>query len=120
MASQAKLPVKGPVSRRERSMADAVRTAPVQQQQLRIEHVDLPDLPETFADAIDHIHFDGQTLRVNFGVTRVGVTQAQPTPTTARRYPACRLVLSSGAAIELMNQMQRLKEGLVQAGVIKA
>jgi hypothetical protein len=97
-------------------MADEVRTAPVQQQ-LRIEHVDLPDLPETFADAIDHIHFDGQTLRVNFGVTRVEAVQ--PTPTTARRYPACRLVLSSGAAIELMNQMQRLKEGLIQAGVLK-
>src|SRR5262245_36739833 len=98
-------------------MAEEARTAPIQQQQLRIEHVDLPDLPETFADAIDHIHFDGQTLRVNFGVTRVEV--AQPAPTTARRYPACRLVLSSGAAIELMNQMQRLKEGLIQAGVLK-
>jgi len=98
-------------------MADDARTAPVQQQQLKIEHVDLPDLRETFADAIDHIHFDGQTLRVNFGVTRVEATQQ--TPTTARRYPACRLVLSSGAAMELMNQMQRLKEGLIQAGVLK-
>ena len=98
-------------------MVDGTHTAPEQQQQLKIQHVDLPDLPETFADAIDHIHFDGQTLRVNFGVTRVDATQQ--TPMTARRYPACRLVLSSGAAMELMNQMQRLKEGLIQAGVLK-
>jgi hypothetical protein len=76
-----------------------------------------PDLPETFADSINQVFFDGQTLRINFGVTRVD-PPAQPQ--TARRYPACRLVLTPGAAVELMNQIQRLTAGMIQAGVLKA
>ena len=82
---------------------------------LKLEHVDLPDLKETFA--INQVFFDGQTLRINFGVTRVDPTaQSQ----SARRYPACRLVLTPGAAVELMNQIQQLTARMIQAGVIKA
>jgi len=79
--------------------------------------VELPALAETFADSINQVFFDGQTLRINFGVTRVDPpSQTQ----TARRYPACRLVLTPAAAVELMNQIQRLMAGMIQAGVIKA
>ena len=57
-------------------------------------------------------------LRITFGVTRVDrVQQAQPG--TASRYPACRLVLTSAAGIELMNQLQKLTDGLIKAGVLK-
>jgi hypothetical protein len=84
---------------------------------LKFEHVDLPDLAETFADSMNQVFFDGQTLRINFGVTRVD----HPSQTqTARRYPTCRLVLTPAAAVELMNQIQRLTAGMIQAGVIKA
>lgn len=99
----------------ERPVPEAV-PAPQGPQQIRIQHVDSVEPQETFADAIDHIHFDGQTLRLYFGVTRV---EPVANPTYAKRHPACRLVLSSGAAVELMNQMQRLKETLLQAGVLK-
>jgi len=85
------------------------------QQQVKIQYVDLPSLSETFADAIDHVFFDGQTLRINFGVTRVDPQQ----PANARRYPACRLVLTPGAGIELMKQIQQLISKMVQAGVLK-
>ena len=84
---------------------------------LKLEHVDLPDLKETFADSINQVFFDGQTLRINFGVTRVDPT---PQSQSARRYPACRLVLTPGAAVELMNQIQQLTARMIQAGVIKA
>jgi hypothetical protein len=86
--------------------------------QIQIQHVDQPDLGETFADSISGVHFDGQTLRITFGVTRFERAQ-QTQPGTAFRYPACRLVLTSAAGVELMNQMQKLKEGLIKAGVLK-
>ena len=85
--------------------------------QIQIQHVDQADLGETFADSISAVHFDGQTLRITFGVTRF--ERAQQQPGTALRYPACRLVLTSAAGVELMNQMEKLKEGLVKAGVLK-
>lgn len=36
-----------------------------------------------------------------------------------RRLPACRLVLTPRAAVELMNQTQQLMARMVQAGVLK-
>jgi hypothetical protein len=35
-----------------------------------LQRVDLPELAETFADSLELVFFDGQTLRINFGVTR--------------------------------------------------
>jgi len=100
-------------------MADASQTL-TKAAEMRVQSIDLPDLPETFADSIETVHFDGQSLRLTFSVTRFGPTPPVTPPVTARRYPACRLVLTSTAGIELINQMQRLKAGLIQAGLIKA
>ena len=44
-------------------MTDSTAKAP------QVDYVDLPDVPETFADSIHSIFFDGQTLRINFCVT---------------------------------------------------
>jgi hypothetical protein len=96
-----------------RVMTDNPQKKP-EQPPLKVQRVDLPELPETFADSIDQVFFDGQTVRINFGVTRFDQ------PSSASRYPACRLVLPPGAAVELMNQMQKLVTGLIQAGVLKA
>jgi hypothetical protein len=85
---------------------------------IAIERVDLPELAETFADSIDHVFFDGQTLRINFGVTRFDQPQ-QAGSVNARRLPACRLVLTPGAAVELMNQIQQLTARMIQSGVLK-
>jgi hypothetical protein len=81
-------------------------------------YVDLPDLAETFADSIGSTFFDGQTLRIEFCVGRLDSFKPQTSP-TGRRYPACRLVLSTAAAVELMNSMQRISAALVKAGVLK-
>jgi hypothetical protein len=91
----------------------------LEQQTVKIQQIDLPDLSETFADSIDSVFFDGQTLRINFGVTRFDQQQQNPSA-TARRYPSCRLVLTPRAGVELMNQIQKLSAGLIQAGVLKA
>jgi hypothetical protein len=92
--------------------------AAAERPQIQVQNVDQPSLGETFADSISGVHFDGQTLRITFGVTRFERLQ-QTQPGIAFRYPACRLVLTSAAGVELMNQMQKLKEGLIKAGVLK-
>jgi hypothetical protein len=89
---------------------------PTEQQGLTIQRVDLPELSETFADSIESVVFDGQTLRINCGVTRY--EQSKQT-TTAHRYPACRLVLTLGAAVELANQLQKQMAAMIQSGVLK-
>jgi hypothetical protein len=71
-------------------MADGFQK--LEQHTLKIQQIDLPELSKTFADSIDSVFFDGQTLRINFGVTRFDQPQQQPSA-TARRYPSCRLVL---------------------------
>ena len=59
---------------------------------------------ETFADSVTGLMFDGQTLRIEFGVTRFD--DAKPnTPITGRRYPACRF-LPPVAAVDLKSRQR--------------
>ncbi len=84
-----------------------------------IRYLDRADMEETFADSITGLIFDGQTLRIEFGVTRFDDVKAN-TAITGRRYPACRLVLPPAAAVDLINRMQQIGAALTQAGVVKA
>ncbi|SRR5579885_2329718 len=89
-----------------------------QRPQVSLRYVDHPDLAETFADSIGNLSFDGQSLRIEFTVTRMDeVKQGQPM--TGRRYPACRLVMPPGAAVDLINRMQQVAAALTQAGVLR-
>ena len=74
---------------------------------------------ETFADSINHVYFDGQSLRIEFGITRLDDVKPN-TPVTGRRFPAQRMVLTPVAAVELINRMQQVGAALTQAGVLKA
>jgi hypothetical protein len=89
-----------------------------QRQNPTIRHVDRPDVAETFADSVTNLIFDGQSLRIEFGVTRLDEVKPN-TPITGRRYTACRLVLPPAAAIDLINRMQQIGAALTQAGVAK-
>ena len=84
-----------------------------------VRYVDRPECIETFADAINTVYFDGQTLRIEFGVTRLDEVKPN-TPVTGRRLPAQRMVLTPSAAVELINRMQQVGAALAQAGVVKA
>ena len=84
-----------------------------------IRYVDQPEMAETFADSINHVYFDGQSLRLEFGITRLDEVKPN-TPVTGRRYPAQRMVLTPLAAVELINRMQQVGAALAQAGVLKA
>ena len=96
--------------------ATAPAAAPSRQVSLR--YVDRPECMETFADSISHLSFDGQALRIEFGITRMDDVK-QGAPMTGRRLPACRLVLPPAAAVELINRMQQIAAALTQAGVLR-
>jgi hypothetical protein len=103
------------------AMADkepATEGGAAQRPQVTLRYIDQPDLAETFADSIGNLSFDGQSLRIEFTVTRMD-EHKQGTPMTGRRYPACRLVLPPGAAVELINRMQQVAAALTQAGVLR-
>jgi hypothetical protein len=76
-----------------------------QQQPLPIGHVDIVELAETFADSVNNVVWDGQTLRVDLCVTRY------PPPdqmgSGAKRYPVCRLVLTASAATDLYERLRQ-------------
>jgi hypothetical protein len=83
-----------------------------------IRYVDLPECKETFADSIVAAYFDGQSMRIEFGVTRLDEVKPNA-PVTGRRYPAQRIVLTPSAAVELINRVQQVASALAQAGVVK-
>jgi hypothetical protein len=89
-------------------------------QSLAIKYVDLPELPETFADSVNSVSFDGQTLRVEFGVTRFDQSSSSQRPTSGRRYPASRIVLTRTAALEMINRLQQVATAITQSGQGKA
>jgi hypothetical protein len=84
-----------------------------------VRMVDRPELAETFADCVTGLMFDGQMLRIEFGVTRLDEVKPN-TPVSGRRYPACRMVLPPAAAVDLINRMQQIANALTQAGVVKS
>jgi hypothetical protein len=99
----------------------AASTGSPERSSASINYVDRADMVETFADSITGMIFDGQTLRIEFGVTRGRFDDVKPNaPVTSRRYPACRLVLPPVAAVDLINRMQQIGAALTQAGVVKA
>ena len=91
---------------------------PIEQQRVTYRYIYRPECAETFADSVVGVFFDGQSLRIEFGVSRLD-DRKPDAPLTARRYPACRLVLPPAAAIELINRMQQIAAALTQAGLIK-
>ena len=92
--------------------------AQASQMPAQFQYVDRPEVSETFADFVQRIQFDGQTLRIELCVSRLDDNKPS-TPATGKRFPTCRLVLSTGAAIDLMNKMQQITAELVKAGVLK-
>jgi hypothetical protein len=84
-----------------------------------IRYIDRPECIETFADSINNVYFDGQSLRIEFGITRLDDVKPNA-PVTGRRHPAQRMVLTPMAAVELINRMQQVGAALAQAGLLKA
>src|SRR3990170_3849271 len=87
-------------------------------QRATVRYIDQPNLAETFADSLNSLYFDGQTLRIEFGVTRFN--QAKPNEAmTGRRFPACRLVLPPMVVADLIKRLHQIGSAIVQAGAAK-
>jgi len=86
-----------------------------QQQSLPVRYMETADLRETFADSLHTMVWDGQTLRIEFCVTRYpdGASGGE-----AKRFPACRLVLTAPVAADLFNRLNQTMATLTQAGVV--
>ncbi|HUU40015.1 MAG TPA: hypothetical protein VMW42_03645 [Desulfatiglandales bacterium] len=81
-------------------------------------YIDRPEISETFADFVHSLHFDGQTMRIEFCTTRFDKPKP-PDPPTAKQYPICRLVLTPPAAIDLFNKLQQIMSVLEKSGAVK-
>jgi hypothetical protein len=89
-----------------------------ERQTATIRYIDRPEINEVFADAVTGLIYDGQTLRMEFAVTRFDEIKPN-VAVTGRRYPSCRVALSPAAAIDLINRMQQVATALTQSGAAK-
>jgi hypothetical protein len=117
-SSKEKTEMAEPTSSKGNASPQAQPASAAGPQQAAIRYVDNADMAETFADSITGLIFDGQTLRIEFGVTRFDEVRPNA-PISGRRYPAARLVLPPAAAVELINRMQQIAAALTQAGVVR-
>lgn len=84
-----------------------------------LRYSDRPEISETFADSVERMYFDGNTLRLEFVVTRFDDPKPPARP-TGRKCTSCRLVLSQEGALDLINKMTGLREQLIKAGLLTA
>jgi hypothetical protein len=87
------------------------------QPQYTYTYVDRPDVDEAFADSVNSLFFDGQTMRIEFCVGRHQETKDGKT--TGVRYPSCRLAMTTQCSIDLINRLQQVAAALTKAGVLK-
>jgi len=80
----------------------------------KFRYQDIPDLGETFADSLGQFIFDGQTLRIEFTVSRLDNTRPGE-QRSGRKVPTSRMVLSLGCAVELIQNCRQLTARLEQA-----
>jgi hypothetical protein len=119
MALDPKIPTNSQAMPATPGASPAPPAGAAQQQGLTVRQVDRPECAEIFADSVTSLYFDGQTLRLELGITRFDEVK-QNAPLTARRYPACRLVLSPAGAMELINRTQQIGQALAQANAARA
>lgn len=84
----------------------------------QVKEIDLPELQETFADSMGISTVDGTGARITFCVTRMD-PPTPPQKPTAKRYPACRLVLPIEALVDLFNHLNNLVGALEKQGLVK-
>jgi hypothetical protein len=87
------------------------------------KYIDRPEISEVFADRLEHLSFDGVTVRMEFTIVRTEpalTTPGKPAgPIKRWSYTACRVILSPLGAAEMLNKMQELQGVLLQHGVVQ-
>lgn len=87
------------------------------------KYIDRPEISEVFADRLEHLFFDGGTVRMEFTVLRTDPAQSGPgdamTEPRQWSYTACRVVLSARGAAEMLNKMQELQGVMLRGGALQ-
>jgi hypothetical protein len=99
-----------------------VQTAQPQQQpqqpQFDLEYVNRPDVPETFADSLENVIVDGQTLRMEFLVHRLD----EPKPgkrMSGKKLTALRVVMPAKSLVDVYNKLNNIVAMMEQQGVVQ-
>jgi hypothetical protein len=88
--------------------------------QVQLQYVDHPDVSETFADNLEPLLMDGQTIRLEFTVNRVDRPNPPATaPISGSRHTACRVVLPAMALMAIASQINGLMAALQKTGALK-
>jgi hypothetical protein len=82
----------------------------------KIQDIDVPSIPETFADTVRGMMFDGQSVRMEFCVTRMDEPAKGSAELTGKRQTACRVVLPMSAALDLSHKLGRMFATLAKRG----
>ncbi len=85
---------------------------------IEYKYIDQIDVMETFCDHLQNMTFDGQTLRLEFAVSRLG----EPTPSKTlkgKRYTVSRIVTTPQVALDLHNKLNILVQQLEKSGALK-
>lgn len=69
--------------------AKGAAVANAQRQAATIRYIDRPDVEETFADAVSALVFDGQSLRIEFAVTRLDENNSPMTAVVIQPVASC-------------------------------
>jgi hypothetical protein len=102
-----------------RAITARTRAMAVQQREsATVRYMEHPELREVFADSLHSIAWDGQTMRLEFCVTRHSEAASAGAPAEATRHPACRLVLTAPAVATLYNRLQQTVTAMAEAGLI--
>jgi hypothetical protein len=87
------------------------------------KYIDRPEISEVYADRLEHVFFDGLTLRLEFTVTRTEADQgtrsgAMKTP-KRWAYTSARVVMSGRSVVQMLNKMLELQALMTEHGLVE-
>ena len=84
----------------------------------RIQYIDRLEITETFANSVSKCFFTEGVANIELCVTRLDKPEP-PNPPTGNNYPACRLVLTPQAVIQLFQGLNGIMGAMEKEGIIK-
>jgi len=88
-------------------------------QTVQAKLADLPELRECFGDSVRSVWFDGSTWRIQIDVVRIDDAAGPGGALTTTQWPSCRLTLSAGAGVALLDKLGQLAKELEANGTLK-
>ncbi|NLA76057.1 MAG: hypothetical protein GX846_11415 [Deltaproteobacteria bacterium] len=85
----------------------------------QIEYTDRIDVSEIFINSMGKCFFTEGVAAIELCVTRLDKPDPSKPP-TGKKYPACRLVLTPSAVIELFQSLNGIMRAMEREGIIKA